>query len=290
MLERIVGGRLIALSLLAGIILPASSPLAAAPPSPGGIGVRLIALPADPSVDPRARVYIVERLAPGKTIRRSIEIINSTRSTATVAVYPAAASLQRGQFIFAPGRSRNELSAWSTVSRKVLRIPARTKVLETVTIRVPKKVALGERYAVIWAEVSAPSAKTGVTLVNRVGVRMYLSIGLGGAPPSNFAIGSLTAQRSPTGQPLVVAKIRNQGRTTIGISSGDLTLSNGPGGIRTGPFAVKRITNIAPGHSEQLIVRLNSQLPLGPWRAQLRLRSGLVQRVATATIRFPAAS
>jgi hypothetical protein len=284
MLERIVRGRLIALSLLAGIILPASSPLAAPAPS-GGIGIRLIALPAATRTDPRARFYIVDRLAPGKSIQRRIEIINSTRSTANVVVYPAAASLRRGQFAFSPGHDRNELSSWTSVSRRVLRVPARTQISDTVTIRVPKNAAAGERYAVIWAEASSP-AKRGVRLVNRVGIRIYLSIGVGGALPTYFAIGSLTTQRSATGQPLVVATVQNRGRGTIDIS-GELTLTNGPGGIRAGPFAVTPMANLAPGYSARLTVRLNKQLPVGPWRAQLRLRSGLIQHVAAATIRFP---
>ena len=34
-------------------------------------------------------------------------------------------------------------------------------------------------------------------------------------------------------------------------------------------------------------MRLDKRLPRGPWRAELRLRSGAVQRVAVATITFP---
>ena len=286
-----MSGRLIALSLLAGIIVPASNALAARPHQPmagsGSIGIRLVDVPADSRDDPRARSYIVDRLAPGTSIRRRIEIINGTRSTADVAVYPAAASLRRGRFGFAPSHSRNELSSWTSVSRDVLRLPPGTKAFETLTINVPKEASSGERYAVVWAEVSAPApAAGGVTLVNRVGIRMYLSIGPGGAPPSNFAIGSLTAERSPTGEPLVVAKIHNSGQRTIDIS-GNLTLSKGPGGLRAGPFPAKLGTDLAPGDAEPVTVRLDKRLPRGPWRAHLRLRSGQIQRVAVATIRFP---
>ncbi|GII28554.1 hypothetical protein Pmi06nite_19960 [Planotetraspora mira] len=35
--------------------------------------------------------------------------------------------------------------------------------------------------------------------VRRVGVRIYLSVGPGNPPPTDFTIESLTAQRSPTG-------------------------------------------------------------------------------------------
>jgi hypothetical protein len=288
--ERIVRGRLIGVSVLAGIIVPASTALAALPHRPtagsGSIGIRLVDVPAD-SRDPLARSFIVDRLGPGTTIRRRVEISNSTRSTADVAVYPAAASLRRGRFGFAPGHSRNELSSWTSVSRDVLRLPPGTKALETLTINVPKDASSGERYAVIWAEVSAPApAGGGVTLVNRVGIRMYLSIGPGGAPPSNFVIGSLTAERAATGEPLVVAKIHNSGQRTLDIS-GTLTLSNGPGGLRAGPFPVKLGTALAPNDSEPATVRLDKRLPRGPWLVHMRLRTGLIQRVAVATVRFP---
>ena len=77
--------RELALPLLAGILVPAGSALAAPPHNPaasagaGGIGVRLVSAPPVPG-DPLGRSYVVERLAPGTSIRRRIEIRNSTRS------------------------------------------------------------------------------------------------------------------------------------------------------------------------------------------------------------------
>jgi hypothetical protein len=286
-------GRLTALSMLAGIIVPASTALAGPPHQPkqakaraGGIGIRLADVPAD-SHDPLARSYIVDRLAPGTSIRRRVEISNTTRSTADISVYPAAAGLRRGTFGFAPNHSRNELSSWTTVSRDVLRLQPGSKTFETLAIAVPKEAPSGERYAVIWAEVSAPApAAGGITLVNRVGIRMYLSIGPGGAPSSNFAIASLTARRSATGEPLVVTEVHNSGRRTLDIS-GNLTLSKGPGGLRAGPLPARLGTALAPGESKSLTVTLDKRLPRGPWRAHVRLTSGRIQRSATATLTFP---
>jgi len=284
-----VPGRLIVLALLTGIMIPASGALAA-PSQPtadsGSIGIRIVDVPPDLSRnDPLALSYIVNRLAPGKSIQRRIEVSNSTRSIAAVSVYPAAAGLKHGEFAFAPSHNKNELSSWTSVSRDVVRLQSGTKAFETVTIRVPKDASSGERYAVIWAEVST-SGSGGVKLANRVGIRMYLSVGSGGAPPSNFVIGSLTAKRSASGQPLVVAKVHNSGKRTIALS-GNLTLSNGPGGVRAGPFPVKLVVPLAPGSTRAVTVRLDKQLPRGPWRAQMRLKGRLIQRVAVATITFP---
>lgn len=290
MRERNVRGRLIALSVVAGIIFTAASAFAALPhqavASSGSIGVRLLDVPADSPDGSRARSYIVERVAPGTTVRRRIEITNTTSSTADIAIYPAAADL-RGTFRFASGHSRNELSSWTSVSQLLLRLAPGTSAVETVTIEVPKQASSGERYAVVWAEVSAPAPVAGgVTLVNRVGIRMYVSIGPGGAPPSNFRISSLTAERSASGEALVVATIHNSGQRTIDIS-GNLTLDKGPGGLQAGPFPVKLASALGPDDSATVAVRLDKQLPRGPWRAHLRLRSGLIQRVAVATITFP---
>jgi hypothetical protein len=138
--------------------------------------------------------------------------------------------------------------------------------------------------------VSAPtSAARGVELVNRVGVRIYLSVGPGGAPPANFAIGSLSAERSATGVPLILASVYNTGRRTLDIN-GTLTLSNGPGGLRAGPFAVTLGTALAPRSSEPATVALDKRLPRGPWRAQLRLTSGFIERSAIARLTFPRAA
>jgi hypothetical protein len=284
--RRRIGGRpLIALALLFVVIVPTSSALAATPHQPS-IGIRLVDVPADSGNDPRARSYIVDELAPGTTMRRRVEITNSTRSTVDVAVYPAAAGLSRGRFVFAAGHSQNEVSRWISVSRAVLRLPPGTKALDTLTIDVPEEASAGERYAVIWAEVSAPPTAGGVTLVNRVGVRAYLSIALGGALASDFRIGSLTAKRTAGRQPLVVAEIANTSRSTLALS-GNLTLSKGPGGLRAGPYQVELGTGLAPGDSELVTVRLDRRLPRGPWRAQLRLRSGSTERTAVATLTFP---
>ena len=283
--------RLTVVFLLAGIVAPASGALAASPQRPtsssSGIGIRLVGVAADAGNGPLANSYIVDRLAPATSNRRRIEITNNTATTADIAVYPAAAVLRRGTFGFAPGHSRNELSGWTSVTRPVLRLPPGVRTFETVTINVPKGATRGEHYAVIWAEVSAaPPAGGGVTLVNRVGVRMYISIGPGGAAPANFAIASLAAERAATGEPLVVARIRNSGRRTLDIS-GTLALSRGPGGLRAGPFHVAPATALAPGDSERVTVVLDKRLPRGPWRAHMALRSGPIERTAVATLTFP---
>jgi hypothetical protein len=156
-----------------------------------------------------------------------------------------------------------------------------------VTIKVPEDASSGQQYGVLWAQVSArPALAGGVTLVNRVGVRMYVSVGPGGAPPSNFAIGALSARRSSEDEPIVVSTVHNNGHSTLDLS-GDLTISRGPDGLRAGPMAATLGAVLAPGVSEPVTVGLAMGLPRGPWHVDLSLSSGPLQRSANATITFP---
>ena len=152
----------------------------------------------------------------------------------------------------------------------------------------PDDAAPGEQYGVVWAEVrSAPTVGGGVIEVNRVGIRLYLSVGPGGAPAADFQIDSLTAERSAAGQPVVLAAVYNTGGRALDMS-GTLQLSSGPGGLSAGPFAATLGTTLAIGETELLSVVLDKQVPAGPWEAHIVLRSGLLERSARATITFPA--
>jgi hypothetical protein len=301
-------GYVVALAVLSATVVPAGGALLAPPagallappaglvsvlatgssegPGPGSIGVKLIALPGV-TVDTFGRIYIVDRLPPGTTLHRQIDVSNTTSSTANVAVYAAGAGVTEGQFGFAAGRKENDLSSWTSVSKGVLHLLPGTAALETVTIAVPKDATAGERYAVVWAEVSSPpTTGGGVTLVNRVGVRMYVSIGTGGVPQPDFSVASLLATRLSTGVPVVTAQVRNDGPDTLDIS-GTLTLSRGPGGVSAGTFPVTLGVALPPGSNEPATVQLDKGLPSGPWRAEIHLASGTVQRTVTATITFP---
>ncbi len=271
-------------------VLQVSSPAPAGASSsaaadPGGIGVRLLDAPADAGKDPRAQLYIVDHLSPGSTISRRIEVTNTTREPATVSLYAAGATIGDGQFLGAAGRTGNDLSAWSSVLPATVDLPAGGSAPVTVTITVPADAAGGERYAVVWAEVRT-GAKTGIVQVNRVGIRLYVSVGSGAPPAADFEIESLTALRSPDGFPTVVATVRNTGSRALDMS-GSLELLNGPGGLRAGPFLATLGSTLAVGGSGQVTIALDERVPDGPWDAELTLRSGLLERNAKQAITFP---
>jgi hypothetical protein len=256
----------------------------------GSLGVRLLDAPVSAVDDPRAKLYVVDHLNPGAVIHRRIEVSNSSAATAHVSLYAAAASIANGSFLGAAGHSANDLSTWTAVDPGVSDIPAAGRATATVTVAVPTDASPGEQYGVVWAEVrAAPGAAGGVTQVSRVGIRLYLSIGPGGPPAANFTIGSLTARRSADGAPMVLAAVHNTGGRALDMS-GNLQLLQGPGGLSAGPFAADLGTTLAIADTETVTIVLGKAVPLGPWDAQVVLRSGLLERRARARITFPSAT
>ncbi|GLW22847.1 hypothetical protein Mame01_28900 [Microbispora amethystogenes] len=278
--------------LMAGALTSATSTLTTpAPPAPvahsstGWIGIRLVDAPVELRADSRARRYIIDHLAPGTVIHRRLEVSNTTRSPQHVALYPAGAQIQQHKFQFAPGHTANELSTWTSINRHEVILAPHTRSLVTATVTVPKDAAPGEHYSMIWAEMTKdPPPGGGVREINRVGIRMYLSVGGGNPPAADFTIDSLTAQRAPTGQQIVSAQVRNTGGRALDLS-GELSLSGKS--LHAGPFTVQTGTTLAPGDSGPVTVPLPEQIPNGPWNARLRLESGTTRHTARATIQFP---
>lgn len=280
--------------LVAAVLTPATgtfqtSAQAAVRPAPEGIGIRLVDIPVATRADPRTRHYIVDHLKPGMVIKRRIEVTNSSDTPMRVALYSAAASINNGKFAFADGRTSNELSTWTSVAPRGLTLAPHSSSMPTVTVAVPDRASAGERYAVVWAEVSSAASPGGVNQVNRVGVRLYLSVGPGGGPPTDFTIDTLTTQRTAGGNPMVLAQVHNTGGRALDLT-GDLRLSEGPGGMSAGPFDIELGTTLPPGGTGTATVALSDQVPDGPWKARIRLQSGLVERLARATIRFPSSA
>jgi hypothetical protein len=174
------------------------------------------------------------------------------------------------------------------VTPGVLEVPANGKKLAGVSIKIPLDAPPGEQYGVIWAEVSsagAPGAGS-VTQVSRVGVRQYVSVGPGGAPAADFTIDSLTAERSPKGLPVVRASVTNTGGRALDMN-GTLNLTDGPSGLNAGPFPAKLGNTLALGDKRDVTIELGKDLPAGPWGAEVTMRSGLIDRTASATLTFP---
>jgi hypothetical protein len=273
------GSMLVLVALTLGLLAPP-----AFGQTPGSISIRLAEGPSNRQDDPRARIYVVDHLHQGDRIERKVEVGNGTDQPVAIELYAAAASLKEGQFQFGDGRASNDLTKWTSISPSTLTIPARGTATATITVAVPGDALDGERYAVVWAQ--PPASGGTVPVVNRVGVRMYVSVGEGAEPTTDFRIDNLVAARDDDGNPVVRTTVTNTGGRAIDLS-GELELTDGPGSLKAGPFPVQLGTTLAPGESAPATVKLDKDLPDGPWQATVRVTAGDVEHEAKATITFP---
>lgn len=286
-----VARRLIPLLVAALALLAAPVAHAQDVPSPQplpGLGIRLLEAPAHLQNDPRALAYIIDNLEPGTTISRRIEVSNNTGSPQEVTFYAGAARIEPDSGFFPEdGATPNELTTWISVDPASRTIPDGSTTEIRATIAVPDDAPDGEQYAVIWAEMGGEDpAGSGARLVNRVGIRVYLSVGDGTGPTSDFEVGTLTPRRGEDGSPEIVATATNTGGRALDIA-GSVTLTDGPAGLSAGPVESTRAQSVAPGQTGQIVFRFDSSLPVGPWNAEVSLRSGLLVREAAAPITFP---
>lgn len=288
-----MSAKLAARALLVAVVVtvvtaaPSHSLALSQPESGERFGIRLLDVPTDRADDPRAHQYVIDHLEPGATIARRVELSNLTSAPLTLSLYAGTASVERGAFHFGEGGSTNHLTAWTHVEPSSLTLGPGDLATATVTIAVPQGATGGEHYGVVWAEAAGgPPDGGGVAVVNRVGIRMYVSIGAGPEPSSDFEIRTLRAERDEEGRPMVHATVENTGGRALDLT-GHLSLTEGPGGLTAGPFTMQIGTTLAPGETAAAAVPLDSSLPDGPWVAAVTVRSGTIVKRAEATVRFP---
>ena len=284
--------RILNLLLLAGVLVAPASRVWAqeesgdSQASETGLGIRLTEAPVAMRDDPRARVYIIDHVNPGDSFSRAIEIINDTDDPMQPSAYVAPAVIDDGQFIVGSRENDGPVKQWATLEPGSLDLAPRSTATVTLTVSVPADAEEGEYYGGAVAEVIPTADSPGVTLASRVAIRIYLSVGEGSAPVSDFEISTLTAERHEDGTPVVSASVTNTGGRALDMS-GELELENGPGGVSAGPFPATLGTTLGIGETEPVTVVLDKELPNGPWDATLTLRSGTIERTVTATIEFP---
>jgi hypothetical protein len=250
------------------------------------LGIRLLDIPASTQNDPRARTYIIDRLAPSAEIKRRIHVENNSATAQTIHLYSGAARIADGAFVGEAAGVKNELSTWTTLAEPEVTLQGGESADVPVTIAVPSDAPEGEQYGAVWAEMRSAADNSGVVQASRVGIRIYLSVGPGNGAAADFTITALEPSRSQTGDPQLSALVTNTGGRALDVT-GNLSLTGGPGGLSAGPFSVQSATTIAPGKTQNVTFVLPKELPNGPWTAGLKLKSGLLERDASATVTFP---
>ena len=258
--------------------------------TPQTLGIRLLDGPASHADDPRYRAYIVDHMAPSATIRRHIEVSNHSDAPQRVKLYAAAAQVTHGDWVVSDGHARNELTGWTKVEPATMRLGPGATGEAPGPVAGARRATAAEHYGVVWAEIrAAPPAGGGITTVNRVGIRMYVSIGPGGEPPTDFKILSLQTRRTEDGSPVLAARVHNTGRRAVDLT-GQLWLAGGPGGVTAGPFTATAGTTLGIHETEPVEFSLDKELPVGPWDARVELSSGLTTREASARVTFPSST
>lgn len=246
-------------------------------PSSGGIGVRLLQGPLSLARDPRAHEYIIDHLHAGTTIKRDIEVSNTTTSVQHVTVYAGGAQIVHDTFV--PGRD-NALVGWTHVRPGSIEMQPQSSQTVQITIAVPQTAPSRESYAVVWAQVSG--AVNGINEVNRVGVRIYLDVGSGGNPQTTFVVGPLSVRRASNGHPVISATVQNRGVRAIDVN-GSLTMRYRAGNLTAGPYGLARALTIPSGSSGGVSVT-TPRLPPGQWRASLKVTADTVSQVQSGTV------
>lgn len=258
-------------------------------PCDNSIGVALVDVPEAMQTDPRARTYVIDHVQPGARFERRIRVCNGTGAPVPVQVYAGAAEIEGPSFRAVEGRVANELSGWITVDPGRVTVPAKGESVVVARFAVPPDATAGERYAAVLVESPAVPRPDGFSVANRVGVRVYLSVGGEREPASDFVVESLQAARTPEGAPVVRAQVRNTGARALDMR-GELRLSDGPGGLSAGPFPATVGTTLGVGASAPVQVVLDEAIAGGPWLATIEMLSGSLERRAEARITFPEAS
>ena len=239
----------------------------------GTIGIRLMDAPVSRRDDPRALVAIVDHVAPGTSFERHLEVVNDTAKSVRFEMRAGAATIDDDQWVADPD-GINELTGWVRFDPARFVVRPDSERVVTVGLDVPVDATLGERYAALFACTTA-RARGEVRGRSCVGVRTYLSVGLGAEPPSEFTVSGLRAEGDA-----VLADVHNTGQRALDVA-GSLRLEDD--GLRAGPFASAPVT-IGIGSTGTVTIPVPHSLPRGPWEARLVLASGYVVHELAGTL------
>jgi hypothetical protein len=254
---------------------------------PPGLGIGLAEEPKNLVNDPRARTYIIDFVHPGTTFSRKVLVCNGDAQPLSVHMFGDGATIRGGSFSLDPSPTQSPVAGWVSVDVTDFTLSAHSSRIVEATIAVPADTPAGEYYGGVVAAHLTSGSQVGVSA--RAAVRMYLAVGTGGLPPTDFTIDTLTAGRTSDGSPYVEAQVHNTGQRAVDLA-GTLKLTDGPGGLSAGPFPAQLGTTLAPGQTEPVTVPLDKSLPDGPWHARIDLHSGVTRRAAEGTVLFPSAA
>ncbi len=255
---------------LAAIAVVCLALLAVPTPAHGAQGGEFSLRPVrPPGAPPRERAYVVRTVRPGQVFDDKLEALNLTNRPAELAVEAVDAGIT-ADGSFAPGSTRSAEGAWLTVTPDRVRVPPRGRAPVAVRVQVPADAEPGDHIAaVVVQRADPPRGEGNVTLVQRVGVRFYLTVTNpdGSAGSRGFELRSLRWTGEPRGRTFE-AEIANTG-TLLVEPLGSMTIARGD--LRTSAD-VPVLGTVPPGVSRNLRISMPGTLEEGTYEARLNLR------------------
>ncbi|MDQ3757458.1 MAG: hypothetical protein M3394_06395 [Actinomycetota bacterium] len=216
----------------------------------------------------RERSYVVRTVEPGTGFDDRLEARNLTDAPIDLVVEPVDAAVT-GEGSFAPGTTAAAEGAWLRVSPGRVRVPARGSTRVALRVDVPADATPGDHIAaVVVRKAEAPSGGGEVQVVNRVGVRVYLTVtppvGTAAAPRRAFELRALrwTEGRNFEAEVANVGDLLVEPLGTLTMARGDFTTT----------VDVPVLGTVPPGAVATFPVRTAGELEPGTYEARLRLR------------------
>lgn len=225
--------------------------------------------PVRPATAPaRDRSYVVRTVRPGVELTDRLEAVNLTGAPLDLSL-AAVDSVVGPDGSFAPGTERTAEGAWLEVTPAQVRIPARGTAPVELRIRVPADAAPGDHIATVVAQKAGAPSGGGVQFVQRVGVRVYLTVERrqGGVGARSFELRALRWVGAPKARAFE-AEVVNNGDLLVE-PLGTLTLRRGDLGADTD---VPVLGTVPAGEARALRLTVPGELEPGRYEAHLRLR------------------
>ncbi len=222
-----------------------------------------------PGTPPRERAYVVRTVRPGEVFDDRLEALNLTNRPLDLSVEPVDATIT-ADGSFAPGATRSAEGGWVSVTPDRVRVPPRGRAPVGVRVQVPPDAEPGDHIAaVVVQHADPPRGEGNVTVVQRVGVRFYLTITNpdGSAGRRSFELRSLRWTGKPKARTFE-AEIANTGNLLVE-PTGSMTVSRGD--LRTSAD-LPVLGTVPPGVSRNLRISLPGTLDEGTYQARVDLR------------------
>ena len=213
----------------------------------------------------RERSYVVRTVAPGTGFDDRLEARNLTDGPIDLVVEPVDAAVTPDGS-FAPGTTSTAEGGWLRVTPSRLRVPARDSVRVALRVDVPADATPGDHIAAVVVRKAEAPSSSGVQVVNRVGVRVYLTVTPPAAPTPRRAF-EFRALRWK-GARNFEADVANVGDLLVE-PLGTLTIARGDFDTTVD---VPVLGTVPPGAVTALPVRTTGELEPGTYDARLRLR------------------